>query len=56
MVLHIISVGVYAFLGFIGLSQEHISLGEVLSSARQMASRSKKADSEVAPTSAGRES
>jgi glycosyltransferase 2 family protein len=39
VLIHIVSVGSYAFLGVIGLSQERISLGEVIRSARQMAVR-----------------
>jgi len=41
VLLHVLSVALYAFLGVIGLSQERISLGEVMRSARQLTSRSK---------------
>ena len=41
VLLHVISVGLYAFLGEIGLSQERISLREVMRAARQLTSRSK---------------
>ena len=39
VVLHMVSVLVYAILGFVGLAQERISLSEVMQSARQMATR-----------------
>ncbi len=41
VLIHVVSVASYAFLGVIGLSQERISLGEVIQSARQMAARSR---------------
>src|SRR5207245_9052542 len=41
VLVHIITVASYAFLGVLGLSQERISLGEVVRSARQMASRAR---------------
>jgi glycosyltransferase 2 family protein len=37
VVLHLVSVISYVVLGFVGLQQENITLGEVLTSARQMA-------------------
>ncbi|MEP7285549.1 MAG: lysylphosphatidylglycerol synthase transmembrane domain-containing protein [Chloroflexota bacterium] len=43
VLLHIVGVAQYAFLGFLGLSQEKISLGDVLRAARQLTSRSKNA-------------
>jgi uncharacterized protein (TIRG00374 family) len=39
VLLHIVTVGSYAFLGFLGLAQERISFGEVVRSARQLASK-----------------
>jgi uncharacterized protein (TIRG00374 family) len=36
---HIVNIGSYAFLGVIGLAQEHISFGEVVRSARQLVSK-----------------
>jgi hypothetical protein len=42
VLIHVISTGSYAFLGVIGLAQEHISLGEVMRSARQITARPKK--------------
>ncbi len=39
VLMHIATTGSYAFLGVIGLSQEKISLGELLRSARQMTVR-----------------
>jgi glycosyltransferase 2 family protein len=41
VLIHIVTVASYAFLGVLGLSQERISLGEVVRSARQMASRAR---------------
>jgi uncharacterized membrane protein YbhN (UPF0104 family) len=46
---HVVTVGSYAFLAMIGLSQERISLGEVLRAARQLASRNQKNEAETAP-------
>ncbi len=46
---HVVTVGSYAFLGMIGLSQERISLGEALRAARQLASRTKKSETGTAP-------
>ena len=42
VLIHIVTTGSYAFLGVIGLSQEHISIGEVMRSARQITVRPKK--------------
>jgi uncharacterized protein (TIRG00374 family) len=42
VLLHIVNVGSYAFLGFIGLAQERISFSEVVRSARQLASKKEK--------------
>jgi hypothetical protein len=42
VLLHIVNVGSYAFLGFIGLAQERILFGEVVRSARQLASKKEK--------------
>lgn len=41
VLLHLLSIVLFAFLGVIGLSQERISLGEVMRAARQFTSRSK---------------
>jgi uncharacterized protein (TIRG00374 family) len=41
--IHLVATGSYAFLGVIGLSQEHISFGEVLRSVRQLAGRTQAA-------------
>ncbi|GAB4550596.1 MAG: hypothetical protein OHK0023_16710 [Anaerolineae bacterium] len=50
VVLHIVNVLVYAVLGYLGLLQERISLGEVFRAARDTVSRKSEPVSEPAPS------
>ena len=53
VLLHIINIALYVVLGMLGLSQEHVSLGEVLRSARQLAARSPDKSDKIDPAPDG---
>ena len=50
--IHIVNTGMYAFMGWIGLQQERVSLRELLRSARGLVSRNKTVNPAIDPSAA----